>query len=108
MDTARVTTFSTMVAVPFVSKRFAMERFLGLTREEIAQNESMWQEENIDKGTVLNASSELRGAGITANGIAGDIGGLSTPPAPEEGTPGAEGAPISPAESPAPPASAPA
>jgi len=109
MDTARVNTFNTMIALPQISKRFAMERFLGLTREEIAQNQSMWQEENIDTGTTLNASSELRGAGITANGIAGDISGLSTPPSPEEGESGPSGAEGAPGESPAAPqASAPA
>jgi len=109
MDTARVNTFNTMIALPQISKRFAMERFLGLTREEIAQNQSMWQEENIDTGTTLNASSELRGAGITANGIAGDISVLSTPPSPEEGESGPSGAEGAPGESPAAPqASAPA
>jgi hypothetical protein len=87
MDTARVNTFNTMVAVPFVSKRFAMERFLGLTREEVAQNETLWKEENIDEDQYLSASSELRGAGITANGMAGDVSSLgsSEPPATEPG-----------------------
>ena len=90
MDTARVNTFNTMVAVPFVSKRFAMERFLGLTKEEIAQNETQWREENIDEDQYLSASSELRSAGITANGMSGDVSNLSAPPpAPE---PGAEDA----------------
>jgi hypothetical protein len=97
MDTARVNTFNTMVAVPFVSKRFAMERFLGLTREEVAQNETLWKEENIDEDQYLSASSELRGAGITANGMASDVSSLgsSAPPAPE---PGADEAAAPPAE----------
>jgi Bacteriophage T4-like portal protein (Gp20) len=90
MDTARVNTFNTMVAVPFVSKRFAMKRFLGMTSEEIAENESMWKEENIEAGANLSATAELRGAGITANGISGDIDGLSdTQPNPEDLEPGA-------------------
>jgi len=79
MDTARVNTFGSMVAVPFVSKRFALERFLGLTKEEIAQNETQWKEENVDEDQYLSASSELRGAGITANNMAGDLGSLSAP-----------------------------
>jgi hypothetical protein len=101
MDTARVTTFGTMVAVPFMSKRFAMKRFLGLTSEEIAENESMWKEENVDSDVALSASAELRGQGVTANGIAGDLGGLetasSTPPPGAEtdaaGMPGQVGSP---------------
>jgi hypothetical protein len=105
MDTARVTTFSTMVAVPFVSKRFAMKRFLGMTAEEVAENESMWKEENVDEGAKLSASAELRGSGITANNMSGDLSGLSdtSPPPAEEmggelgaepagGAPGAGGA----------------
>jgi hypothetical protein len=100
MDTARVNTFNTMMAIPWVSKRFAMERFLGLTREEIAQNESQWKEENIDDEDTLNASGELRSAGITANNMSGDISSLSSPPPPPEGDedadPGAAAAPAAP------------
>ena len=88
MDTARVGTFTTMVGVPFVSKRFAMKRFLGMTTEEIAENEKMWREENVDQGANLSASAELRSAGITATGITGDIdslGNQTTPPEDLEG-----------------------
>ena len=91
MDTARVTTFNAVVAIPFVSNRFAMKRFLGLTAEEIAENEKMWKEENIEKNAELSASAELRGAGVTANGIAGDMGSLGNnqgpPPGPDGETP---------------------
>jgi hypothetical protein len=84
MDTARVNTFNTMVAVPFMSKRFAMKRFLGMTTEEIAENERQWREENVDEDQYLSASSELRGAGITANGMAADTASLgSTAPLPD-------------------------
>ena len=79
MDTARVNTFNTMVAVPFISKRFALERFLGLTKEEVTQNETLWKEENVDEDQYLSASSELRTAGITANAMSSDLGGLSAP-----------------------------
>ena len=29
-----------------LSKRFAMKRYLGLTQEEIVENEKLWKEEN--------------------------------------------------------------
>ena len=92
MDTARVATYSTMAAVPHISKRFALKRFLGLSAEEIAENESLWKEENIDEDTALSANAELRNAGITANGMAGDISNLSsaTPPPPAPGEEGME------------------
>ena len=62
-----------------------MKRFLGLSSEEIAENQKLWQEENIDADVGLSASAELRGQGITANGIGGDISGLSTATEPELG-----------------------
>ena len=96
MDTARVNTFNVMVAVPFVSKRFAMKRFLGMTAEEVAENERMWNEENIDEDTKLSASAEMRSAGVTAGGMAGDLSSLGANtaepvPAGEEGAPTAGG-----------------
>jgi hypothetical protein len=91
MDTARVTTYTTMMAVPHISKRFALKRFLGLTAEELAENETLWREENIDTDTNLSASAELRSAGITANGMTGDLSGLSTTAEPPPTEPGAEG-----------------
>jgi hypothetical protein len=108
MDTARVGTFGTMVAVPFMSKRFAMKRFLGMTAEEIAENEKLWRDENLDQTTNLSASAEMRSAGITASGISGeldDLTGATEPPEdmmePETGeAPGATapgGAPPAPA-----------
>jgi len=54
----------------------------------------MWREENIDTGTNLSASAELRGAGITANNMASDMAGLSSPDIPPDlAEPGAENAP---------------
>jgi hypothetical protein len=98
MDTARVNTFNTMVAIPMISKRFALKRFLGLSAEEVAENETLWREENVDDDATLPASAELRSIGITANGIGADISGLnSATEAPEPTEPGAEaGAPGSP------------
>ena len=74
MDTARVNVFGTLVEVPFLSKRFAMKRFLGLTAEEIADNEKMWKEENIDEDEDLSAGAQMRGAGVSANTIGGELG----------------------------------
>lgn len=73
MDTARVTTYGSISEVPHLSKRFALKRFLGLTQEEIAENEQMWREENIDSETNLSAQAEMRSMGITTGGIASDL-----------------------------------
>jgi hypothetical protein len=76
MDAARVQTFQSVVAIPFVSNRFAMKRFLGLTQEEIAENEKLWKQENIDSDATQAASAELRGAGVTPGGISADLGSV--------------------------------
>ena len=105
MDTARVTTFGTMVAIPHISKRFALKRFLGLSKEEIAENEELWQEENGLSKESQTAAAELRSAGITGSGASAEIDTLGAGgEAPElDGmAAGAEAAP--PDNAPAPPA----
>ena len=83
IDAERINTFNTIQAVPFMSKRFALKRFLGLTDEEVAENERYWAEEN-GKGqpTSTDAAGELRSAGLSAAGMEGDAdaaGDLSAP-----------------------------
>ena len=90
MDTARVQTFQNMVAIPFISNRFAMKRFLGLTQEEIAENEKLWEQENTDKNSEMIASAELRGVGVTPGGISADLGAISSNTAPPEDLAGGE------------------
>ena len=95
LDAERINTFNTIQAVPFMSKRFALKRFLGLTDEEVAENERYWAEEN-GKGepTHTDAAGELRSAGLSAAGIEGDLGAagdMSAPEGMEDGTEGVEG-----------------
>ena len=75
LDAERINTYNTIQAVPYMSKRFALKRFLGLTDEDIAENERLWAEEN-GKGqpTYTDAAGELRSAGLSAAGIEGDLG----------------------------------
>ena len=75
IDAERISTFTNIQTVPYMSKRFALKRFLGLTAEEMAENERMWAEEN-GKGqpTHTDAAGELRSAGLSAAGIEGDLG----------------------------------
>jgi hypothetical protein len=78
IDNARIPTFTQMTEVPFISNRFALKRFLGLTEEEIAENERLWKEENEDDFETEggDAADEMRGGGITGGGIDDDLGGL--------------------------------
>ena len=105
MDTARVTTFGTMVAIPHISKRFALKRFLGLSKEEIAENETLWQEENGLSKESQTAAAELRSAGITGSGASAEmdtLGAGGEAPELDGMAAGAEAAP--PDNAPAPPA----
>jgi len=65
LDSARVSTFTTMEAIPYISKRFALERFLGLSEEEIAKNEKLWEEENQDEVYSDPTGSDLRNVGVS-------------------------------------------
>jgi hypothetical protein len=74
LDTARAPTYQTMSQVPTISKRFALKRFLGLTDEEIAENERLWAEENGKaKPIPTDSTAELRGAGVSQAGITADM-----------------------------------
>ena len=96
MDQARVQTFVQVAELPYMSKRFALKRYLGLTEEEMSENASQWAEENAVKQKQPTKTAELRQGGVTQAGIAGDLDQFAEPTAepdsPEPGAPGA-GAP---------------
>ena len=77
LDNARVPTFTQMSAIPYVSNRFALERFLGLSKEEIAENERLWREENDEtlQPNAADAAAEMRGTGISSAGMSADLAG---------------------------------
>ena len=84
LDTERINTFNTIQAIPYVSHRFALKRFLGLNEDEIAENERMWAEEQGEgNANATDSAGELRSAGLSAGGIAGDVEGASDLSAPE-------------------------
>ena len=82
LDAAMSGVYSNLAQIPHLSKRFALKRFLGLTDEEIRQNEEMWLEENdpdkLQKASAVGA--DLRSVGITPGGIEGDIDAANAPP----------------------------
>ena len=118
LDNSRISTFTTMMGVPFISNRYAMKRYLGMSDEEIAENERMWREENDDTygSDDADAAAQMRPAGITDAGIESDLGGLGaelpdmgsmeTPPLEGEGPESATEQPIGPGGGTAPPTGA--
>ena len=72
LDNARVNTFATMEAFPYISKRFALERFLGLTAEEMTKNEELWREEKNKTEDKTPEGSDLRNIGVSIGDIETD------------------------------------
>jgi len=81
MDQSRVNTFSAVSELPYMSKRFALKRYLGLSEEEMARNAELWAEENNVPQKKQTKSNQLRGAGVTQSGIAGDLDQFEEPTA---------------------------
>ena len=75
IDNARVPTYTQMAAIPYISNRFALKRFLGLTDEELAENERLWREENDEnlQPVADDTASQIRGSGISSAGIDADL-----------------------------------
>jgi hypothetical protein len=91
MDQARVGTFTQVAELPYMSKRFALKRYLGLTEEEMARNADLWAEENNVAQNKQTKSNELRTGGVTQAGISADLDQFeeptAEPDAPEPGSP---------------------
>jgi hypothetical protein len=73
LDITRVQTFSTLEQVPYLSKRFLLKRYLGLTEEEIRENEELWDEERGDPAAPEPTGTNLRSVGVTPADMQTDI-----------------------------------
>jgi hypothetical protein len=80
LDTERVNVYSSVMntdAAKYMSKRFALEKYLGWTQEEILENERMFKEENADK------VREKTGVSISGSGKV-NLGSVGVRPGPEQ------------------------
>jgi len=71
VNNARAAVFGQLAEVPYISRRFALKKYLGLTDEEIVQNEAQWMEEN-PEGQVTPAmgpESALGGSDLNSVGL---------------------------------------
>jgi hypothetical protein len=97
MDQARVNTFTAVADLPYMSKRFALSRYLGLSEEEMARNADLWAEENAVSQKSQTKSTQLRSGGVSQAGISSDLDQFEEPeapdgaPPPEGETPGSSG-----------------
>ena len=84
MDQSRVNTFTAVADLPYMSKRFALKRYLGLSEEEMARNAELWAEENNVPQKKQTKANELRGGGVTQSGISSDLDQFEEPTADAE------------------------
>jgi hypothetical protein len=97
LDSEQITVFSSLIqteAAKYISKRYALKRYLNWTDEDILENEKMWKEENAKKvkdkiGVKPGADNQ---PGLNAVGIRPEPEQAVEVPAvtPEEGAPPAE------------------
>ncbi len=91
LNASRASVFTQLAEVPFLSRRFVLQKYLGLEEDEIVENEELWLEENPDKHEDAGVGAgDMMSAG-TAGGIGtNELGAVGVQP-PAEG--GAEEAP---------------
>lgn len=75
IDAASLNVFNAVAEIPYVSKRFALKRYLGWTEQEIIENERMFLEEqegDVAPSDTGGSSIGMRQAGISSSDFSGD------------------------------------
>lgn len=100
INNARAAVFTQLAEIPYLSHRFKLQKFLGMTEDEILENEKLWEEEN----SGSNENNQEEGADFSATGLKGpsetdlDLsGGLGDLGAPAEPAAAEPAAPVTPA-----------
>lgn len=81
VNSQRIQSFGSIKDTDFLSKRFVLKKYLGLTEIEMAENDKLWHEERGTASIQQPVGGDMRNVGITPGGITGDldtIGDLST------------------------------
>lgn len=88
VDQVRISTFTQLEPIPYLSKRFLLERYLDLSEEEMQRNDELWAQENgtVEQTEVPDAG--LRAVGVTNAGLQQDLE-ATTPIEPGAAVPGA-------------------
>jgi Bacteriophage T4-like portal protein (Gp20) len=107
LNAGRITAFTQINQTEYLSKRFMLKKYLGLSDMEMAENEKLWHEERgSEEAQSKLQGSDLRSVGVTPGAIGGDLetisdiqaaqggpGGGNIPPAVPGGEIGAGGVP---------------
>lgn len=115
INNARAAVFSQLAEVPYLSRRFVLKKYLGLTDEEVVENESMWEEENPEDAVTTPAeNAALAGSDLNTLGMTrpteDDMGqldalaqqGAAAPPGAEQAPSPVGGVPAAPTQGGAP------
>jgi hypothetical protein len=73
LDTTRIQAFSALEQLPYMSKRFLMKRYLGLTDDELQENTEYWEEETGQPVETEPTGSDLRTVGVSPGDFEGDV-----------------------------------
>jgi hypothetical protein len=92
IDAVRIGAYTALEQIPYLSKRFLLERYLDLSEEEVQRNNELWKEENQTADDAAATEAGLRAVGVTTAGIQQDLENLEPAVAPAQ-TPGGETAP---------------
>jgi len=65
MDTQRAQLFTSLEAVPYLSQQFKLKKYLGLTDEEMKDNELYWKQEN----KYNTEGQDIEGIGLRNVGV---------------------------------------
>ena len=93
VDAVRIQTFTQLEPIPYLSKRFLLERYLDLSEEEMQRNDELWAQENGSATDTQATDAGLRAVGVTNAGLQQDLDTLAPPiPEPTAAEPAAMGA----------------
>jgi hypothetical protein len=70
IDNARAGVFGQIEGVEYLSRRFVLSKYLGLSEDEILENERMWKEENPN---TVGTDGGAEGGGLSDVGIRPDF-----------------------------------
>jgi hypothetical protein len=98
LNQQRITGFTSIKDVDYLSKRFMLKKYLQLSEIEMEENDKLWREERGETEMDQTVGSDLRNVGVTPGGISSDLEGIAgIGPDQGSGVPGGEPAPTTPA-----------
>lgn len=79
IDTVRINSFNSLEQIPYLAKRFLLERYLDLSEEEMQRNDELWAQENATPTDADVDGAGLRAVGVTNAGIQQDVESFDEP-----------------------------